>query len=109
MLGAAAMSVSSVCVVSNALRLRKFKPRWEKEPKIIEETIKEKTKMETIIKVTGMMCPHCQAHVQKALEAVAGVTKVEVDLQGGKAAVTGGDVNACIAAVKAAGYEAELA
>ena len=38
--------------------------------------------MQTVLKVTGMMCPHCQAHVQKALEAVAGVTAVEVDLAG---------------------------
>ena len=44
--------------------------------------------MATVLKVTGMMCPHCQAHVQKALEAVAGVTAVEVDLAGGKATVT---------------------
>ena len=64
--------------------------------------------METVIKVTGMMCPHCQAHVQKALEAVPGVTAVDVDLAGGKATVTGGDANACVDAVKAAGYEAEI-
>ncbi len=108
MLGAAAMSVSSVCVVSNSLRLRRWKPTVEKTCPVAE-IIKEENSMATTIKVTGMMCPHCQAHVQKALEAVDGVTNVSVDLEGGKATFEGGDVTACLEAVKAAGYEAELA
>ncbi len=66
MLGAAAMSLSSFCVVSNALRLNLFKGHKrniEKEEKI----------MKKIIKIEGMMCPHCEAHVKSALEAIDGV------------------------------------
>ena len=114
MLGAAAMSVSSVCVVSNALRLRSFKPRWEKEQKEEcpceeMEPVKEENTMKTTIKVTGMMCPHCQAHVKKALEDLEGVTNVDVDLAAGTATFEGGSLDAAIAAVKAAGYEAKQA
>lgn len=65
MFGAAAMSFSSFFVVSNALRLNRLNVK-EKEQK-------EKKKMEKILKVEGMMCPHCEAHVKKALEALAGV------------------------------------
>ncbi len=60
MFGAAAMSLSSFCVVSNALRIYSF------------NTKKEKKKMK-IIKVEGMMCPHCEAHIKKSLEALDGV------------------------------------
>lgn len=66
MFGAAAMSFSSVAVVTNALRLNLFNI-YKKTPK------KEKSKMEIIIKVEGMMCPHCEMHVKKALEAIKGV------------------------------------
>ena len=66
MLGAAAMSLSSFCVVSNALRLNLV--NIHKKHKI-----KEFKKMTKIIKIEGMMCPHCEAHVKKALEALAGV------------------------------------
>ena len=65
MFGAAAMSFSSFFVVSNALRLNRLNTK--------EKPKKEKKKMEKILKVEGMMCPHCEAHVKKALEALAGV------------------------------------
>lgn len=69
MIGAAAMSLSSFCVVSNALRLnlvRIYKIHKVKEFKPMTKTIK----------IEGMMCPHCEAHVKKALEALAGVENV---------------------------------
>ncbi len=66
MIGAAAMSLSSFCVVSNALRLN-FVNVYK------NHKIKEFKKMTRIIKIEGMMCPHCEAHVKKALEALAGV------------------------------------
>ena len=69
MFGAAAMSLSSFCVVTNALRLNFAKIYGKSKPILISE---EKT-MEKIIKVEGMMCPHCEAHVKKALEALEGV------------------------------------
>ena len=75
MVGALAMSLSSFSVVTNALRLNFFKEKREK-------------KMEKIIKIEGMMCPHCEAHVKKALEAVAGVEKAEADHKNKKAVVT---------------------
>ncbi|MBR5295389.1 MAG: heavy metal translocating P-type ATPase [Clostridia bacterium] len=72
MFGALAMSFSSFFVVSNSLRLNLFP--WEKE-KNTKVNLEEKT-MTKILKVEGMMCPHCEAHVKKALEAVDGVVEV---------------------------------
>ena len=100
MFAAAAMSLSSVCVVTNALRLNLFdvgSSRKDKERKLpaapdflIKASLenKEEDKMVKVLKVEGMMCAHCQAHVQKALEAVDGAKKVVVDLDGGTATVT---------------------
>lgn len=69
MFGAAAMSFSSFFVVCNALRLNLFS--WGEKQENINQ--KEKRKMEKVLKIEGMMCPHCEAHVKKALEALDGV------------------------------------
>ncbi len=79
MFGAAAMSLSSFCVVSNALRLRFVK--------IYNNVIKEKVEMEKVFNVDGMMCGHCEAHVKKALEAIDGVTLAEPDKDNKKVVV----------------------
>ena len=71
MLGAAAMSLSSFCVVTNALRLNLFKMKPEKN-KNQKNPVEEKA-MEKILKVEGMMCSHCEAHVKETLEKIDGV------------------------------------
>ncbi len=97
MIGAAAMSFSSVCVVTNALRLRSFRPKYQTIPKG-EETM--------TIQIEGMMCMHCKAAVEKALLAVDGVEAVEVSLENKCATVTGSaDPAALRRAVIDAGYQ----
>lgn len=75
MFGAAAMSLSSVCVVGNALRLKNFKPKVVKTENIQKvEIVKEKKTMEKKIIIEGMSCGHCSGRVEKALNAMEGVT-----------------------------------
>ncbi len=110
MFGALAMSLSSFCVVTNALRLNLAKVYNSKGDKKIKNKShnKEKSKMEKTLNITGMMCGHCEAHVKKALEAVAGVTEAVASHEKGTAVVTlSQDVSNDIltAAVKDAGYE----
>ena len=94
MFGAAAMSLSSVCVVSNALRLNLFKlydgskdrKRSQKNKKNSEEEKENKT-MKKVMKIEGMMCGHCEARVKKVLEALDGVEQAEVSHETGTAVV----------------------
>ena len=121
MIGAAAMSLSSFCVVSNALRLNLLKVHdrsRDRSPKtetpditeIIEKLSKEKNMAETTIRmqIEGMMCPHCEARVKKALEAVEGVQEALVSHQEGSAVVKAAAAvskDALTKAVTDAGYE----
>ena len=100
--------MSSVFVVTNALRLRFFKPKTAAvtDPAEKEVIIKEEIKMETVINVNGMMCPHCKAMVEKVCKAVPGTVDAVVDLQAKNVTVTGdADVEALKKAIIDAGYE----
>ncbi len=95
MFGAAAMSLSSFCVVMNALRLNLFDPhrkgrehRQAVRPKQANQSKKEIQTMKKTLRIEGMMCEHCAAHTKKALEAVDGVSLAEVSHGEGTAVVT---------------------
>ena len=90
MIGAAAMSLSSFCVVTNALRLNLFDIRSTRKDKKIKKDHKEKENktMTKTMKIEGMMCGHCEARVKKTLEAVAGVSEAVVSHETGTAVVT---------------------
>ena len=89
MFGAAAMSLSSFCVVTNALRLNWFKVHdASKDKKIKQNVKKEKTTMEKTITIEGMMCGHCEAAVKKALEELPQVSGAAVSHEKGTAVVT---------------------
>ena len=86
MFGAAAMSISSFCVVSNALRLNLFKIHSDKKDKKIK--IKEKKTMTKTMKIEGMMCPHCEARVKKILEEIENIESADVSHTEGTAVIT---------------------
>ena len=89
MFGAAAMSLSSVCVVSNALRLNWFKMYdASRDKKIKSKKKEEETTMTKTMKIEGMMCGHCEARVKKVLEALPEVDAAEVSHEAGTAVVT---------------------
>lgn len=95
MFGAAAMSLSSFCVVANALRLNFFQPYQtnrdrpirQRNPIPIQKTKQEETKMELTLHIKGMMCPHCEATVKKTLEAFPEVTSATASHTAGTAVI----------------------
>ena len=108
MFGAAAMSLSSFCVVSNALRLNLFKVHAETAEKVEIAPKEESGGAKRIMQIEGMMCGHCEATVKKALEAIPGVSAAEVSHEAGTAVVTfSGEIpdDELKKAVEAKGYE----
>ncbi|MGN0426495.1 MAG: heavy metal translocating P-type ATPase [Agathobacter sp.] len=87
MFGAAAMSLSSFCVVTNALRLNLFRVHDASHDKKIKQKEREKKDMEKTLHIEGMMCGHCEARVKKALEAIAEVEEAIVSHTDGTAVV----------------------
>ena len=89
MFGAAAMSLSSFCVVTNALRLNTFRSKYNKTKKNDNKNIeKEEKQMKITMKIQGMMCPHCEARVRDVLSALDCVESAEVSHVNGIAVVT---------------------
>ncbi len=88
MFAAAAMSLSSFCVVTNALRLNLFNPYDGRKDKMVKKKMSTEAKNLTkTLKIEGMMCGHCEAHVKKAIEAMEGVEAAEVSHEKGTAVV----------------------
>ncbi len=106
MLGAVAMSLSSFCVVINALRLGRF---WRKYSDNVNNNIKNEVKnMNVTLKIKGMMCPHCESRVKRTLESLSCVESAEVSHVSGEAVAVCTDIcdiEAMKAAVEAQGYE----
>jgi Cu2+-exporting ATPase len=88
MFGAAAMSLSSFCVVTNALRLNLFDMYSAKRDKKIKNKTKEVKPMTKTMKIEGMMCGHCEARVKKTLEKIEGVAEAQVSHTAGTAVLT---------------------
>lgn len=110
MIGSAAMSLSSVCVVTNALRLRLFQAPYSDRSQE-EDRKEEEHLMKVTLNVEGMMCAHCKMHVEKALAAVDGVESAAADLEKKEAEVVLNkevDTQVLVAAVKDAGYECSV-
>jgi len=122
MIGAAMRSLSSFSVVSNALRLNLWKPRKTKvnttpceententgeNTTVNVEKTKEINEMNVVIKVDGMMCPHCEARVKKACEAIDGVVSATPSHEKGtvELVMTIDAVDSCKAAITDAGYD----
>ena len=104
------MSLSSFFVVSNALRLRLFRADLVKNESTVKETtainIEEEKLMETVIKVNGMMCPHCKARVEQVCKAQEGVVDAVVDLKLKQVTVVGEASQEVLKkAITDAGYE----
>ena len=124
MMAAAAMSLSSFCVVTNALRLRRFRPKAAEAARLTLESLelttpsaaagthtKEKIVMEKIVHIEGMHCGHCTANVEKGLGAVPGVESVKADLEKKIARVEAEDFvtdELLIATVNGLGFKATL-
>ncbi len=118
MLGALAMSLSSLFVVSNALRLKGWKSKWvytPQEQKMNERLTSKEERNDTMIKidlhVEGMMCQHCVMHVREALEKIPGAKDVKVDLDAKEASVElpdGTSAQVAIDAIDNAGYKASV-
>lgn len=109
MFGAAAMSLSSFCVVMNALRLNNFKSKYNKTKKIIEKQEKKEEKTMTVtMKIEGMMCPHCEARVRDTLSAIPGVISADVSHSEDRATLViedGISTDVLTSAVEGAGYK----
>ncbi|RBQ32364.1 copper-translocating P-type ATPase [Arcobacter sp. FW59] len=108
MFAGAAMSLSSVSVVLNALRLKLFKPIIDEEFNIISNTNQKGVNMTKVLKVDGMSCGHCSGRVEKALNAIDGVDSVKVELSTKDVTINMSkelDEQTLVSAISDAGYE----